>query len=238
MFDLPEVPTASINSEKVSRLMQDLDVFINVRHKPKQNTLSVVVKGTERNASNIYEARRELLGLSEPSVKANIPDTYKVPNTTSFLLQSTSTSVGLMNNPIAINGKIFCLWKISTKLFSLDLLPENLSNIGVKTSTSPTYAKSLANGPSSYPPQTNSMAYRPYGCTPAPPPGFRALHHSLDFPLQMNLQQMSQPQSQLYTQPFSRGSTMDSMFNNAMCQFNNSNSSSRSVFLDSKDSGK
>jgi len=81
MFDLPEDSmTASVDAEKISQLMQSLDVFINVRHKPKQSTLSVIIKGIERKASNIYQARKQLLGLDEPIVTAEIPVTYHIPN--------------------------------------------------------------------------------------------------------------------------------------------------------------
>lgn len=81
MFDLPEDSmTASVDTEKISQLMQSLDVFINVRHKPKQSTLSVIIKGIERKASNIYKARKQLLGLDEPMVVADIPATYHIPN--------------------------------------------------------------------------------------------------------------------------------------------------------------
>lgn len=80
MFDLPEDSMSSVDTENISQLMQSLDVFINVRHKPKQSTLSVIIKGIERNAGNIYEARKQLLGLDEPRVHAEIPATYHVPN--------------------------------------------------------------------------------------------------------------------------------------------------------------
>lgn len=72
--------SATVDTEKISQLMQSLDVFINVRHKPKQSTLSVIIKGIERNAGNIYEARKQLLGLDEPRVHAEIPATYHIPN--------------------------------------------------------------------------------------------------------------------------------------------------------------
>lgn len=81
MFDLPEDSmTASVDTDKISQLMQSLDVFINVRHKPKQSTRSVIIKGIERKASNIYKARKQLLGLDEPTVVADIPATYHIPN--------------------------------------------------------------------------------------------------------------------------------------------------------------
>jgi protein bicaudal C len=49
MFDLPE--DMVVDTDQVSRLMQNLDVFISIRHKPKQNVVSVIIKGIERNAS-------------------------------------------------------------------------------------------------------------------------------------------------------------------------------------------
>lgn len=51
MFDLPEQTTGlPIDPENVAQMMSSLDVFINIRHKPKQNTLSVIIKGVERFA--------------------------------------------------------------------------------------------------------------------------------------------------------------------------------------------
>lgn len=102
MFDLPEKSINTVTTDDVSRLMQSLDVFINIRHKPKQSTLSIVVKGIERNASNIYEARRQLLGLDEPKVTADIPQTYMASNSTSFILQGGSVPLG----PFIINGQL------------------------------------------------------------------------------------------------------------------------------------
>lgn len=49
MFDLPE--DMVVDTDQVSRLMQNLDVFISIRRKPKQNVVSVIIKGIERNAS-------------------------------------------------------------------------------------------------------------------------------------------------------------------------------------------
>lgn len=86
MFDLPEKSVTTITTDDVTRLMQSLDVVINIRHKPKQSTLSIVIKGIERNANNIYEARRRLLGLEEPKVMAEIPSTYIVSDSFSPFL--------------------------------------------------------------------------------------------------------------------------------------------------------
>uniref|UniRef100_A0A8C1J4A4 BicC family RNA binding protein 1b n=1 Tax=Cyprinus carpio TaxID=7962 RepID=A0A8C1J4A4_CYPCA len=48
--------------------MEQLDVFISVKPKPKQPSKSVIVKSVERNALNMYEARRYLLGLESSGV--------------------------------------------------------------------------------------------------------------------------------------------------------------------------
>lgn len=94
MFDLPEDSvSASVDTEKISQLMQSLDVFINIRHKPKQSTLSVIIKGIERNAGNIYEARKQLLGLDEPRVHAEIPATYHIPNAGSIFQANSNNDV-------------------------------------------------------------------------------------------------------------------------------------------------
>lgn len=101
MFDLPEDSmTACVDTEKISQLMQSLDVFINVRHKPKQSTLSVIIKGIERKASNIYKARKQLLGLDEPTVVADIPVTYHIPNAGN-VFQSNSNNDSPTNNLIS-----------------------------------------------------------------------------------------------------------------------------------------
>ena len=110
MFDVPEdstPPRLDVSSENVSRLMQSLDVFINVRHKPKQCTLSIVVRGIERNATNIYEARKKLLGLTEPSITATIPISYHLANPTSFL-QGNGAQLG-HSSFAGMNGKYLCL---------------------------------------------------------------------------------------------------------------------------------
>uniref|UniRef100_A0A8C7XJ52 Bicaudal C homolog 2 n=1 Tax=Oryzias sinensis TaxID=183150 RepID=A0A8C7XJ52_9TELE len=61
MFDMREDGAADPCT--LAQMMQNLGVFISVKPKVKQTSKSVVVKGLERNISNIYEARRALLGL-------------------------------------------------------------------------------------------------------------------------------------------------------------------------------
>ncbi|XP_034939123.1 protein bicaudal C isoform X2 [Chelonus insularis] len=97
MFDLPENSVPSFDTDGISQLMQNLDVFINIRHKPKQSSLSVIIKSVERNASKMYEARRQLLSLKEPKVQASIPSSYNIPHANNaFLGNSHSMNGNLM----------------------------------------------------------------------------------------------------------------------------------------------
>ncbi|KAG8258931.1 Protein bicaudal C 1 [Homalodisca vitripennis] len=79
IFDVPE-NSLTANMNAIDDLMNNLEVIIQMRNKPKQNVVSITIKGLEKNASNIYEARRQLIGLKEPAVLANIPATYNALN--------------------------------------------------------------------------------------------------------------------------------------------------------------
>ncbi|XP_026865195.2 protein bicaudal C homolog 1 isoform X2 [Electrophorus electricus] len=61
MFDIKEDVT--VDPQCIASLMEQLDVFISIKPKPKQPSKSVIVKSVERNALNMYEARRYLLRL-------------------------------------------------------------------------------------------------------------------------------------------------------------------------------
>lgn len=67
-------------SDDINVLMHHLDLTIKVRQKARYNIISIVIKGIERKASNIYEAYRQLKGGKVPKVTANIPSTYNVPS--------------------------------------------------------------------------------------------------------------------------------------------------------------
>ncbi|KAK1133498.1 hypothetical protein K0M31_011303 [Melipona bicolor] len=158
MFDLPEDSMSSVDTENVSHLMQSLDVFINVRHKPKQSTLSVIIKGIERNAGNIYEARKQLLGLDEPRVHAEIPATYHIPN---------ANSIYHGNN---INGSTNCNNLVGS-------LSDNLTNIlTVNTQTPPYCISPISHSP-------NSMSLSPHwSLSPIPSMFSPLLHHTYPYP--------------------------------------------------------
>ncbi|XP_051958460.1 LOW QUALITY PROTEIN: protein bicaudal C homolog 1-like [Xyrauchen texanus] len=69
MFDIKD--DIEVEPQCISSLMEQLDVFISVKPKPKQPSKSVIVKSVERNTLNMYEARRYLLGLESSGVSAS-----------------------------------------------------------------------------------------------------------------------------------------------------------------------
>uniref|UniRef100_A0A8C1ICG1 BicC family RNA binding protein 1a n=1 Tax=Cyprinus carpio TaxID=7962 RepID=A0A8C1ICG1_CYPCA len=66
LFDIKE--EMEVASQVVTTLMEQLDVFISIKPKPKQPSKSVIVKSVERNAGSMYEVRRILLGLESSCV--------------------------------------------------------------------------------------------------------------------------------------------------------------------------
>ncbi|XP_048843074.1 protein bicaudal C homolog 1 isoform X2 [Brienomyrus brachyistius] len=68
MFDIKE--DVEVEPQCITSLMEQLDVFISIKPKPKQPSKSVIVKSVERNALSMYEARKFLLGLENSGVSA------------------------------------------------------------------------------------------------------------------------------------------------------------------------
>ncbi|XP_072945102.1 protein bicaudal C [Epargyreus clarus] len=79
IFDVSD-EACRIETDAATKLMQKHNVYISVRRKPKQGIASIVIKGIERCAGDIYEARRELLGGSEPAITAEVPESYSIPS--------------------------------------------------------------------------------------------------------------------------------------------------------------
>ncbi|KAM6104864.1 LOW QUALITY PROTEIN: protein bicaudal C homolog 1 [Pterocles gutturalis] len=78
MFDMKE--EIEVEPQFITQLMEQLDVFISIKPKPKQPSKSVIVKSVERNALNMYEARKCLLGLESSGVIiASNPSTVSCP---------------------------------------------------------------------------------------------------------------------------------------------------------------
>ncbi|XP_051935671.1 protein bicaudal C homolog 1-B-like isoform X2 [Hippocampus zosterae] len=71
MFDIKE--DVEVEPQCITALMEQLDVFISIKPKPKQPSKSVIVKSVERNAVNMYEARKFLLGLENNGVSCYSP---------------------------------------------------------------------------------------------------------------------------------------------------------------------
>ncbi|XP_031560674.1 protein bicaudal C homolog 1-like isoform X2 [Actinia tenebrosa] len=72
MFDLRE-EDGDVDSAKLTRIMDDYNVFVSVKPKPKQPSKSVIIKSAERNAKNIYLARMEILGVDKNQNRASSP---------------------------------------------------------------------------------------------------------------------------------------------------------------------
>ncbi|XP_031416641.1 protein bicaudal C homolog 1 isoform X2 [Clupea harengus] len=95
MFDIKE--DIDVDPQFITTLMEQLDVFISVKPKPKQPSKSVIVKSVERNALNMYEARRFLLGLENSGVAPSTPTSSSCSPSSSPSAPPTlsCTSVGL-----------------------------------------------------------------------------------------------------------------------------------------------
>nr|XP_006824914.1 PREDICTED: protein bicaudal C homolog 1-like [Saccoglossus kowalevskii] len=85
MFDMKE--DVDIDQQKITQLMEQLDVFISIKPKPKQPSKSVIVKSVERNAGNMYRARQILLGMD-----TEMPISSLLVSSSSSPLSSTSTA--------------------------------------------------------------------------------------------------------------------------------------------------
>ncbi|XP_071376523.1 protein bicaudal C homolog 1-like [Centroberyx affinis] len=79
MFDIKE--DIEVEPQCITALMEQLDVFISIKPKPKQPSKSVIVKSVERNAVNMYEARKFLLGLENNGVSSCSPSAAVTPST-------------------------------------------------------------------------------------------------------------------------------------------------------------
>ncbi|KAF4530658.1 hypothetical protein B566_EDAN004897 [Ephemera danica] len=80
MFELPSGMGCEDHENQVMDLMQKLEVSIKMRQKPRHSSLSVLIKGIERQAGNVYIACHKLLNLDGPVVQAQVPSSYFIPN--------------------------------------------------------------------------------------------------------------------------------------------------------------
>lgn len=77
MFDLPE--NIDTQESMIQKLQDENEVTITIKPKARQTNKSVIIKSQERNVGGMYVARHKLLEMEGEVVKAEIPETYKVP---------------------------------------------------------------------------------------------------------------------------------------------------------------
>ncbi|XP_076448600.1 protein bicaudal C homolog 1-like isoform X2 [Babylonia areolata] len=107
MFDVKD--DIELDQEKLTKLTDQLDVFISVKPKPRQPSKSVIVKSVERNSQNMYLARRLLLGLHPEGHSESLLKTANTTATTTATNPHSSaglglTSLGLYNTQALLNA--------------------------------------------------------------------------------------------------------------------------------------
>uniref|UniRef100_A0A8C1GY07 BicC family RNA binding protein 1a n=1 Tax=Cyprinus carpio TaxID=7962 RepID=A0A8C1GY07_CYPCA len=147
LFDIKE--EMEVASQVVTTLMEQLDVFISIKPKPKQPSKSVIVKSVERNAGSMYEVRRILLGLESSCVPP--PINHVAVNGHAPASPPLIGSIGL--DTLASAGL-----RLSTLGFSTDLMLQSVSQS--------TLSGLLLSG-------VQSQAHVH---TPSPPPGLAPIH--------------------------------------------------------------
>ncbi|XP_053540955.1 protein bicaudal C homolog 1 isoform X5 [Ictalurus punctatus] len=143
MFDIKE--DVAVDPQCVTSLMEQLDVFISVKPKPKQPSKSVIVKSVERNALNMYEARRYLLGLDSSGVCVSI--------------STSSSSSSSSSPPSALTPTLSCP-------VGIDILTS--AGLGL---TSLGFSSPLMIHPATQATLTNILLQSYTQNTPSPPPG-------------------------------------------------------------------
>ncbi|XP_075697298.1 protein bicaudal C homolog 1 [Rhinoderma darwinii] len=144
MFDMKE--EIEVEPQYITQLMEQLDVFISIKPKPKQPSKSVIVKSVERNALNMYEARKCLLGLDSSGVAITSPSTLSCSMPYHGLDILTAglglTGLGLLGpNALSINSS-------TAQNTLLNALNSSLSPLHSPSSAAPSptlWATSLAN---------------------------------------------------------------------------------------------
>ncbi|GAB1602407.1 protein bicaudal C homolog 1-A-like isoform X1 [Argonauta hians] len=102
MFDIKE--DIEIEPARISLLMEQLDVFISIKSKPKQPSKSVIVKSVERNATNMYDARIQLLGLDKEPIQSNIVPPPCSAGTNGTVNNTNTNMLGLSSLGYVMNG--------------------------------------------------------------------------------------------------------------------------------------
>uniref|UniRef100_A0A8C1HMA2 BicC family RNA binding protein 1 n=1 Tax=Cyprinus carpio carpio TaxID=630221 RepID=A0A8C1HMA2_CYPCA len=183
MFDIKE--DIEVEPQCITSLMEQLDVFISVKPKPKQPSKSVIVKSVERNALNMYEARRYLLGLESSGV--SVPTSSSPPCPVGLDILASAglglTSLGLlgpttasMTGPStnsflnALNSSISPLQTSTSGTPSPNLWPNSLAS----PASTPGFSSHLMIHPATQATLTSILLSGVPGYTqntPSPPPG-------------------------------------------------------------------
>ncbi|RMC11741.1 hypothetical protein DUI87_11865 [Hirundo rustica rustica] len=148
MFDMKE--EIEVEPQFITQLMEQLDVFISIKPKPKQPSKSVIVKSVERNALNMYEARKCLLGLESSGVTVvSNPSTVSCPVGLSCPGLDILSSAGLGLTGLGLLGPTALSVNTSTAPNSLlNALNSSVSPLQSPSSGTPSptlWATSLAN---------------------------------------------------------------------------------------------
>uniref|UniRef100_A0A4W3JVF3 BicC family RNA binding protein 1 n=1 Tax=Callorhinchus milii TaxID=7868 RepID=A0A4W3JVF3_CALMI len=170
MFDMKE--DIEVEPHQITQLMEQSDVFISIKPKPKQPSKSVIVKSVERNALNMYEARKCLLGLETSGVTltTNAPSAVTCPIGLSCHGLDILASAGL--GLTGLGRKIlYILQHFYNKVYFIELI--------YKWKISKRHNMTLLLSPLMIPPATQATltnillsSLHGYGQnTPSPPPG-------------------------------------------------------------------
>ncbi|KAH0623480.1 hypothetical protein JD844_006260 [Phrynosoma platyrhinos] len=148
MFDMKE--EIDVEPHFITQLMEQLDVFISIKPKPKQPSKSVIVKSVERNALNMYEARKCLLGLESSGVAiAPNPSTISCPVGLSCPGLDILSSAGLGLTGLGLLGPTaLSVNTSSTQNSLLNALNSSVSPLQSPSSGTPSptlWASSIAN---------------------------------------------------------------------------------------------
>ncbi|XP_019493962.1 PREDICTED: protein bicaudal C homolog 1 isoform X1 [Hipposideros armiger] len=148
MFDMKE--EIEVDPQFIAQLMEQLDVFISIKPKPKQPSKSVIVKSVERNALNMYEARKCLLGLESSGVTiATSPSPASCPAGLACPSLDILASAGLGLTGLGLLGPTTLSLNTSTTPNSLlNALNSSVSPLQSPSSGTPSptlWAPSLAN---------------------------------------------------------------------------------------------
>ncbi|KAM8716534.1 hypothetical protein ACLKA7_003415 [Drosophila subpalustris] len=100
IFDFPDNQT---DASEIMSLNVKYGVYITLRQKARQSTLAIVIKGIEKFIDKIYEARQEILRLTTPAIKPELPDHYYMPKdkdlNLAYRTQLTALLAGYQDSP-------------------------------------------------------------------------------------------------------------------------------------------